>query len=36
VAVHLAYVSAWSTGDGTVHFRSDIYNLDGPEQLAVN
>jgi len=32
VALHWAYITAWSTTDGIVNFRSDIYNLDGLEQ----
>ncbi|MHA1518207.1 MAG: L,D-transpeptidase family protein [Alphaproteobacteria bacterium] len=28
IPVHLAYVSAWATPDGQVHFRPDIYNHD--------
>lgn len=28
VPVHLAYISAWSTPDGQVHFRPDIYSHD--------
>ncbi len=28
VPVHFAYVSAWVTGDGTTHFRPDIYDKD--------
>ena len=29
VPVYFVYISAWSTGDGVVHFRDDIYNRDG-------
>jgi L,D-transpeptidase YcbB len=29
IGVTLAYVSAWATPDGQVHFRPDIYNQDG-------
>jgi murein L,D-transpeptidase YcbB/YkuD len=32
VALHWAYITAWSTTDGIVNFRNDIYNLDGLEQ----
>ena len=28
-AVYFAYISAWATPDGAVHFRPDIYNEDG-------
>jgi murein L,D-transpeptidase YcbB/YkuD len=28
-AVYFAYISAWATPDGEVHFRPDIYNEDG-------
>ena len=28
VAVYFTYISAWSTPDGVVHFRPDIYNSD--------
>ena len=28
-AVYFAYISAWATPDGVVHFRPDIYNEDG-------
>ena len=33
VPVHLAYISAWSSG-GVVNFRDDIYGLDGIEDVA--
>ena len=33
VPVHLAYISAWSSG-GVVNFRDDIYDLDGLEDVA--
>ena len=32
--VYLAYISAWSTPDGQVNFRPDIYNLDGASTTA--
>ena len=35
VPVHFTYVSAWSTGDGVVHFRDDIYGLDGVAELQI-
>jgi murein L,D-transpeptidase YcbB/YkuD len=33
-AVYLAYVSAWATPDGQVHFRPDIYNHDAGAHTA--
>jgi len=35
VPVHFIYVTAWSTGDGVVHFRDDIYERDGATELAL-
>jgi len=32
VELHWVYITAWSTTDGIVNFRNDIYNLDGLEQ----
>jgi murein L,D-transpeptidase YcbB/YkuD len=29
VPLHWIYVTAWSTADGVVQFRDDIYNRDG-------
>lgn len=34
VPVYLAYVSAWATPDGQVHFRPDIYGHDGAATTA--
>lgn len=34
VPVYLAYISAWSTPDGQVNFRPDIYGLDGASATA--
>jgi L,D-transpeptidase YcbB len=34
VPVYLAYISAWETPDGQVHFRPDIYGLDGASTTA--
>ncbi len=34
VPLHWTYITAWSTTDGIVNFRNDIYNLDGLDQLA--
>ncbi len=33
IPLHWTYISAWSTTDGIVNFRNDIYNLDGLDQL---
>eukprot|EP01013_Petalomonas_cantuscygni_P002616 TRINITY_DN12710_c0_g1_i1.p1 TRINITY_DN12710_c0_g1~~TRINITY_DN12710_c0_g1_i1.p1 ORF type:complete len:429 (-),score=125.42 TRINITY_DN12710_c0_g1_i1:87-1373(-) len=32
---HFVYITAWSTKDGIVQFRDDIYNLDGAPELAL-
>ncbi|MDP3897180.1 MAG: L,D-transpeptidase family protein [Mesorhizobium sp.] len=36
VPVYFTYISAWSTGDGVVHFRDDIYALDGVQELQIS
>ncbi|WP_173931422.1 L,D-transpeptidase family protein [Chelativorans sp. Marseille-P2723] len=36
VPVHFVYFSAWSTGDGVVHFRDDIYGMDGAAELQIS
>jgi murein L,D-transpeptidase YcbB/YkuD len=36
VPVHFVYISAWSTGDGVVHFRDDIYGRDGVDALMLS
>lgn len=36
VPVHFSYVSAWSTSDGVVQFRDDIYALDGSSELQIS
>jgi murein L,D-transpeptidase YcbB/YkuD len=36
VPVYFTYVSAWSTGDGIVHFRDDIYRRDGVDELQIS
>jgi murein L,D-transpeptidase YcbB/YkuD len=36
VELHWTYITAWSTTDGIVNFRNDIYNLDGLEQFTAN
>ncbi|ODT06558.1 MAG: amidase [Mesorhizobium sp. SCN 65-20] len=33
VPVYFTYISAWSTGDGVVQFRDDIYGRDGVDEL---
>lgn len=33
--VYFSYITAWSTADGVVHFRPDIYDRDGAEGLAL-
>ena len=35
-ALHIVYFTAWTTGDGVVHFRDDIYNLDAPGAVALS
>lgn len=35
VPVYFVYISAWSTGDGVVQFRDDIYKMDGAAELAI-
>jgi murein L,D-transpeptidase YcbB/YkuD len=34
VPVYLAYITAWGTPDGQVHFRPDIYGVDGAAATA--
>ena len=29
IPIYMAYVTAWATAEGVVHFREDIYNRDG-------
>lgn len=36
VPVYFVYISAWSTGDAVVHFRDDIYGMDGVEELQLS
>ena len=36
VPVYFVYISAWSTGDGVVHFRDDIYGRDGVDELQLS
>ena len=33
--VYFVYITAWSTADGVVQFRDDIYHLDGNSELAL-
>ncbi|MEJ5018947.1 murein L,D-transpeptidase [Ochrobactrum vermis] len=35
VPLHFVYITAWSTGDGVVQFRDDIYKMDGATELAL-
>jgi len=35
VPVYFIYITAWSTSDGVVQFRDDIYHRDGVEELAL-
>jgi murein L,D-transpeptidase YcbB/YkuD len=35
-ALFTVYFTAWTTGEGVIHFRDDIYNLDGPGEMALN
>ncbi len=36
VPVYFTYISAWSTDNGVVQFRDDIYQRDGVDELALN
>ncbi len=36
IPLHWTYITAWSTTDGIVNFRNDIYDLDGLEQLTAD
>ncbi|MFZ2099698.1 MAG: L,D-transpeptidase family protein [Oricola sp.] len=36
VPVYFVYITAWSTGDGVVHFRDDIYGRDGVDELMLS
>jgi murein L,D-transpeptidase YcbB/YkuD len=36
VPVYFTYISAWSTGDGVVQFRDDIYGRDGVQELQIS
>ena len=34
-AIYTVYFTAWTTGDGLVHFRDDIYGLDNQGTVAL-
>ncbi|MDD9909776.1 MAG: L,D-transpeptidase family protein [Ahrensia sp.] len=36
VPIYMNYISAWSTNNGVVQFRDDIYQRDGVDELALN
>jgi murein L,D-transpeptidase YcbB/YkuD len=36
IPVYFVYITAWSTRDGVVQFRDDIYSKDGNAELALN
>ncbi len=36
VPVYFTYIDAWSTGDGVVQFRDDIYGRDGAGELQLS
>lgn len=36
VPLYFTYISAWSTGEGVVHFRDDIYGRDGVDELQIS
>lgn len=36
IAIHILYWTAWVDGDGTIHFRDDIYDRDSPVDEALN
>ena len=36
VPVHFAYISSWSSTDGVVQFRDDIYGMDGVQELQMS
>lgn len=35
-SLYTVYFTAWTTGDGVIHFRDDIYNLDNQGAIALN
>lgn len=36
VPIYMVYISSWSTGDGSIHFRDDIYTRDGIDSLQLS
>jgi len=36
VPVYFTYISAWSTNNGVVHFRDDVYARDGVDELQIS
>lgn len=36
VPVYFTYISAWSTDNGVVHFRDDVYGRDGVQELQIS
>lgn len=36
VPVYFTYITAWSTADGVVHFRNDVYRRDGVDELQIS
>lgn len=34
--LYTVYFTAWTTGEGVIHFRDDIYNLDGTGEIAMS
>jgi murein L,D-transpeptidase YcbB/YkuD len=34
-SIYTVYFTAWTTGDGLVHFRDDIYGLDSQGTVAL-
>lgn len=34
--IYMVYISGWATGDGVVHFRDDIYQRDGVDELQLS
>ncbi len=36
VALYFEYLTAWADGQGAIHYREDIYNRDGIDEVAIN